>query len=119
VQDNVLEKNLSPNLRVYAIWFPMIATDARSRWNWFAGVIDDPRVVHLWDENKVIGKWLAEQPDLKGFDGGVVWDTYLLYGPQARWDLTPSPLISWGYTINNTRGELLKNISPLLEEKKN
>ena len=114
-----MEKMPSSKLKVYAVWLPMISTDARSRWSWTAGVIDDPRVVHLWDEKKVIGTWLAGQPDIKGFEGGVVWDTYLLYGPEARWESTPGPLVSWGYTINRTRSELLKSITPLVEEKKN
>jgi hypothetical protein len=119
VQEQILEKNPSANMKVYAVWFPMIPTDSRSRWSWTAGAIDDKRVVHIWDEKKVVGQWLAKQLNYNGKDSEVLWDAYLLYGPQAQWESTPSPLVSWGRTINDTRTEFEKSLSTLLPEKKN
>ena len=33
----------------------MIPSDARSKRNWTGGVLDDPRVLHYWDEKKKLG----------------------------------------------------------------
>ena len=52
----------------------MIPTDARSRWNWTGGILDDPRVLHYWDDRKRVGRFYAgKDPDSD--DPDVVWDT--------------------------------------------
>ena len=70
------------HLRVYAVWLPMVWSDTRRAWE--SSMLADPRVIHLWDEKRTIGQWFADH-----IDGcrGVTWDTYYVYGPEARWDL--------------------------------
>lgn len=74
----------------------------------------DPRVTHLWDEECVVSWWFAEHVDR---EQGFMWDTYLLYGPQAKWDSNniPDPIISSGATVLGKRGQLETSIAPLLE----
>jgi hypothetical protein len=43
---------------VYAIWLPMLAGDSRGAWD--AHVLDDPRVVSLWDGSRLAGRWFAD-----------------------------------------------------------
>ncbi|MCI0485334.1 MAG: hypothetical protein L0229_01910 [Blastocatellia bacterium] len=75
----------------------------------------DSRVIHLWDEARVTGRWFAKHMDPPA-PREVEWDAYFLYGPDARWDKPlPSPLISWGRTIMGTRKKLETDIQPLLE----
>ena len=83
------------------------------RWRWDEEVMTDPRVIHLWDEDKLVGQWIAEH--IEGYQG-VVWDSYYLYGPEARWDITPTPLINSGYTVLRQREELQQSILPLLTD---
>ena len=109
MQQEILDKNVSPNLRIYAIWFNMLAGDSREGWD--GGGLIDPRVVHFWDEQKVVGNWFAAQVTQSH---GTDWDVYFLYGPQARWDSQPSPLISSGGTIIGKRTQLQASIAPLL-----
>jgi hypothetical protein len=40
------------------------------------------RVVRLWDQNRVSGRWFAEQ-DLA--DGPIAWDACLLFSADGRW----------------------------------
>ena len=44
-------------------------------------------------------------PQSIDIDGDVLWDAYLIYGPDARWDgdQPPPGVISWGSTILLTR----------------
>jgi hypothetical protein len=114
VQKEILEKHSSSQLRVYVIWFSMLPTDARSRWGWTGGVLADARALHFWDEKKIVGRWFAQQGNPEDSDGGIVWDAYYLYGPNAQWDSKPEPLISTGTTVRDKVAELKKQLIPLL-----
>jgi hypothetical protein len=111
VQEEILAKHLSPKLRVYAVWLPMVWSDTRRAGE--SSALADPRVIHFWDEKRTVGQWFAEHTE--GYRG-IAWDIYYLYAPEARWDLTPSLLISKGRTIYHQRLALQRSILPLLED---
>ncbi|MEO8436139.1 MAG: hypothetical protein ABI596_14655 [Pyrinomonadaceae bacterium] len=115
MQKEILEKYPATKLRVYVVWFSMLPTDARARWGWTAGVISDQRVLHFWDEKKLLGRWFAQQENPENADGGIVWDAFYLYGPEATWDSKPEPLISSGATVQDEAEELKRSIVPLLK----
>jgi hypothetical protein len=125
VQTELLDKYKNANLRVYAVWFNMMPADARTKWS--STLLHDARVSHRWDEGKVVGRWFA--PRTAGIkaqlaagsawgDGDVLWDAYLLYGADARWDEAPSGLIHWGRTIVAGRETLKADFGKLFEAKK-
>jgi hypothetical protein len=109
VQESLLRKNPSAHLRVYAIWVNKYLFAARDRWD--SGGLADPRVLHLWDENDLSGVWFVR--NLRDFRGGI-WDSYLLFGPEAEWDTLPAPLLSSGSTVIGERNRLAAAIDPLL-----
>ena len=111
MQRDILEKHPDVPLRVYAIWFDMILTDSRLLWP--KRLLDDPRVLHFWDEGKLLGQWYGEHPNY-GAGDGVWWDTYLLYGPESVWTDEPSDLVNLGYTIYATREELRQSLAGTL-----
>jgi hypothetical protein len=115
VQQDILDKYPSANLQVYTVWYSVLAGDSRSAWR--SGAMPDKRVTNLWDEQRVISQWVAAHvPGMEGF----VWDGYLLYGPQAKWDSASSPpssLLSAGATIVNTKQEIEAGLLPLLQAK--
>lgn len=112
MQEEILDKNPRADLQVYAIWFNMLPSDDRSSWD--NGLLTDARVVHLWDEGRIVGQWYAEQGD--NHFGPIAWDIYYVYGPEAEWDLSPEPLLSSGTTIIAKRSDLQAAILPLLED---
>ncbi len=90
----------------------MLATDARSEWD--ESLLDDPRVTHLWDEERVAGRWLAEA-DLGGLGySGIVWDAYFLFGPAASWEGEPGPLVGSGAPVVSRSEQLERQIRPLI-----
>lgn len=111
MQEEILEKNPAANVKVYAVWLPMIASDARSEWK--KSLIPDSRVIHLWDEQRVVGRWFAAQGRY-GEDVEVVWDIYFLFGPEAQWETLPDPLVSWGRTVVAAREKLRRDFLAVL-----
>lgn len=111
MQHQLLAQNPSTKFRVYAVWLPMLGGDAREEWN--GTTMPDPRVIHFWDGETVIGQWFAKQVD--GYQG-IAWDVYYLYGPDATWESVPSPLVGSGGTIYRERQALQMQVSTLLEQ---
>ncbi len=87
----------------------MLAGDARSEWR--GSVLPDPRVVHLWDQNRLAGRWFAERVQRHG---GIAWDAYFLYTAQAKWEGIPSPLLGSGSTVIARRSDLQRSLLPEL-----
>jgi hypothetical protein len=121
VQQALLDNDTKAAVRVYAIWFNAYPGDARTRWR--PDLLSDSRVVHFWDERKSIGRLyfktlphLAARRALQSLDpeGGVLWDAYLLYRSDARWDSQPPDVVSWGSTILLTRDTLSRDFFGML-----
>lgn len=104
-----MQAHPAAQLQVYAIWLPMLPTDSRPRWD--DHVLNDPRVIHLWDEERVTGRWFADH----GLgDGPVTWDAYLLFGPDARWDETPPDPVGLGRPVIGVIEDLEAELAPLI-----
>ena len=112
VQDQILTHYPDANLRVYAIWFNMFPGDARSKWR--PDILTDARVIHRWDNRRLVGRWCAEralslQSKLtaeSNWNGEILWDAYVLYSPKAGWDDAPNGVIHLGRTIVAARETL-------------
>lgn len=112
VEKEILKKYPLSNLKVYVVWFNVLPTDHKSKWD--AELMSDPRVIHLWDEEKIVSEWFKKNGAFNY--GSIAWDVYYLYGSDAGWqDSLPSPLISSGYPVIRKSKELKKNILLLLE----
>jgi hypothetical protein len=124
VQEEVLTKHKDADLKVYAIWFSMYPTDRRELWP--ADILTDSRVVNLWDEGKEVGTFYATRfdemkgtvvPESQGWEGTpILWDSYLVYGSDARWEDAPTGLRRWGRTILNTQDGLRQSVDDLLRK---
>ena len=53
-QEALLARNEQPALRVYAVWFNMFPGDSREYWR--PDLLTDSRVVHLWDDERSVGR---------------------------------------------------------------
>ena len=95
---------------MYVVWLVALAGDRRSSWD--ANVLPDPRVTQFWDADRFAGPWFAK--NIEGTDG-FMWDTYLLYGPNATWNQAPGPLLGSGGAIIDVGSELRDKLAPLLK----
>jgi hypothetical protein len=105
VHSEILSGHRQADLRVYAVWFNMLFGDSRGAWD--GDGLDDPRVVHFWDEQRVVGNWFTANVT---HGRGTTWDFYALYGPDARDLAHPA---SSGSTIISRRDRLQAAIVPL------
>jgi hypothetical protein len=95
---------------VYAVWVRRWATDTRSEIDG-AGLVD-PRVTHFWDAGNVVG-----QPFLRRFGvdlGGLDYDFFLLFGPDATWGTSPPRPVSSGGTVIGSSDRLARSAATLL-----
>jgi len=98
----------------------MYPGDARVKWP--AELLTDHRVVHYWDERRLLGVRLLrnlptfldrQAPGTLPPDAEALWDTFLVYAPGDRWtEPFPRP-ISWGFPIMVTRDRLLRDVEAL------
>lgn len=95
-------------IRVYAVWFPVLAGDSSVTLD--RRLLTDSRATNFWDSKHSVGDWFSEhvtdQP-------GVTWDAYFLFGPDASWDSTPTPVLSTGSPVIGSRESLAAAVSNL------
>ena len=101
MRSDILEKYPSSPVRVYVVWFDMLAGDVRQLVD--TRVLNDPRVSNFYDPNKTVGSWFSEHMDR---EKGIVWDAYFLYGSDASWVSEPGPLLSSGRTVIGSSADL-------------
>ena len=103
-----MDETLGKDIKVYAVWYNMLASDAESKWP--PKPLVDPRVTHYWDAEKLVGTWYGENVTVKEPDH-VEWDMYFLYGEEAHWgESGPSHEISRGRTIVDSRNQLKADV---------
>jgi hypothetical protein len=97
---------------VYVVWLPMLGPDARSAID--PGLVGDRRVRQFWDEERVVGRWLADAGVGEVEPSGVVWDAYYVFGPDATWNERPGPLAGFGTPVISETDRLEHTLAPLL-----
>lgn len=86
VREHILEEHPDEDLVVYAVWFNMVATDRKARWD--PDLLGDKRVRHYWDEDRVLGAWISKNLPDHNHLGAIDWDSYYLFDTDGNWDDT-------------------------------
>lgn len=100
MQRDVLAKLDNPDVRVYVVWVPMsrglerdVAQATKEVW--------DRRARHYWDGD---GQLIASYRDVLSGYTEPVWDTYVLYGKDAKWeDVKPPAPAYWMHQLGSAR----------------
>jgi hypothetical protein len=111
VRSEILDRHRSARVKVLAVWFNMVPGDSQRFLD--TRVLSDPRVTYFWDQGKVVGRWFSDHVTNQR---GITWDTYFLYGPQARWGQELGPLVSTSSasSVIASASQLQQAIQPLL-----
>ena len=86
---NILERIDSPDLRVYAVWMPILLTDREVAARRSTGLIPDRRAAHFWSPDLELAR--AFRGPL-GLERDPAWDVYLIYGRTATWPVDAVPI---------------------------
>ena len=105
----MLAKQPSAKLKVYAVWFNMMTSDQRSQWP--SKLLTDSRVVHFWDDKKLLGNWYSMFKEFSKASGDAVWDAFFVYDSKSQWTDQPSGLIGWGSTIIGNKNRLAEAVA--------
>ena len=101
----MLARLSSPDVRAYVVWVPMsrgmerdVPTATKEVW--------DPRARHYWDGD---GQLIASYRDVLGGFDEPVWDTYVLYGKEARWETARPPAPAyWMHQLGSAKRPRVK-----------
>jgi hypothetical protein len=97
VRENILDKEPSKDLRVYAVWLNQRSTDARDEID--ESILADPRVTQFWDQEGITGTYFADT-DLGGLGyAGFIYDVYYVFAGDATWGKEPAPLAASGSPV--------------------
>lgn len=104
--DAALKSHPGSNIRVLAIWEPMLPTDWSRPTSAVLDRLSDPRVVQWWDKRHLVAGLLSASDG--GLDpaccrrSGTLWDVIAVYPPGARWDQTlPLPKFFAGPVVRS------------------
>ena len=119
MQTNILDAKPDAALRVYAIFFEVVAGDKGAKYEVDPReLLDDPRVTHFWDERRLTGRWFDENVTRlgkrAGEEGRIEWDTFILYDERAEWTDEPPPTVSWGRPVIQEKTRLLRDLEATL-----
>ena len=102
MQTQILSRYPDAELRVYVVWLPVLPLDARFD---VADLLVDRRATHFWDNEQLVSDDLASA---YGTPGQLVWDAFLVFGPDAAWDDRPpeplgrrSPVVEYMATLKS------------------
>ncbi len=107
VRENVLDAHKDLDIRVLAVWLPVLGTDNREAAAKATTVLADSRVEQFYDPGAKTGRWfktnvvdeIKRLENKRVFRGGITWDAFFLYGPKAKWTKAPRPHLVAGATI--------------------
>lgn len=122
IEDMVLKKINEADVRVYAVWLPILKTDSADRVAHAMGRLPDSRVRHFWDNRaELAGKYshvLGLEADLQGWISSIfsrlvaayncslhysgpspAWDVYMLFGQTAQWKGEPPAPDFWMHQL--------------------
>lgn len=93
--DAMLKSHPNRNIRVLAIWEPILPTDWSRPTNAALNRLSDPRVAQWWDKQHVVAGLLnashgTQDPGCCRWNG-TLWDVIAVYPPGVRWDQTLPP----------------------------
>ena len=91
VADNVLAKVPGDNLAVHVVWMPVLPNDDHDAAVEYRSLINDPRAVHYWNGDQILGQVYGRMVRLPG-GRDLAWDIYFLFDAGIVWeDEAPMP----------------------------
>jgi hypothetical protein len=105
VRENILDKEQSSDLRVYAVWLNQRSTDGRDEID--ESILADQRVTQYWDGEGITGTYFAETDLGELGYAGFVYDVYYVFAGDATWANEPTPLAASGSPVLYKGEELL------------
>lgn len=105
VHESLFEKYPDVDFSASIVWIPMLEKDTVDAASPSVNFLNDNRIHHFFDNNKNVGKAIANSV---GWAGRIAWDIYLFYKPSTKWSGTPPKPNYWMHQLSafwTTRGK--------------
>lgn len=93
----MLDKIKDSNLRVYAVYLPVLDGDQESSVSSAAKYIPDRRVGYFWDGKGELGQGYSGVLQIP--EGKTAWDVYLVFDRNAEWKESPPLPTYWMHQL--------------------
>jgi len=104
MNNDVIRKIDSDNVRIYVVWVPMFRGRESDVPKATKEVLDG-RAMHFWDGHSQL---VSGYRQTLGFNEPA-WDIFLLYGPETRWEGDRPPLPEfWMHQLGSRRSPRVK-----------
>jgi hypothetical protein len=110
VQEQILERYPDADVRVYAVWLPVLPTDERFE---VADLMVDARVSHYWDGERRVSDAFGDAVGLP--EGALLWDAFLVFPPDAAWEEAPPEPVARGAPVVDELPSLQRALGPYLD----
>ncbi|MEM7482026.1 MAG: hypothetical protein AAF481_12695 [Acidobacteriota bacterium] len=87
MQRHLMEKIAGDDLQIYVVWGPMLGGEERPDAVAATSYLHDTRATHFWTPEHDLAIAYSSLVGLS--EEEKAWDTFLLYGPDARWEGKP------------------------------
>ena len=121
VHEDIFRRFPDTDICASIVWIPILEKDNLDAALPSVKFLSDNRIQHFYDNNKNIGKTIA---DSIGWAGNVAWDIYLFYRPFVEWtEKAPKP-VYWMHQLTDswatkdkyrTGGDLSRELSVSME----
>ena len=98
VHENVFIKFPQKDISGSIVWIPILDDDTFDAAMPSVKFLNDSRIQHFYDNNKDVGKSIANSV---GWAGNVAWDIYLFYMPFVEWTETPPKPVYWMHQLTD------------------
>jgi hypothetical protein len=114
IQSKVLEKIKNPDVRVYAVYLPILRGDKESDVPLATKRLPDERASYFWDGKGEMAQSYAHVLKLPA--GYVAWDVYMVFNRDAEWKNDPPAPDYWMHQLGGVMPERQLNGERFAEE---
>ncbi|MBI2477544.1 MAG: hypothetical protein HYV60_02510 [Planctomycetia bacterium] len=104
VHEKTIKRITTGPLKVFVIWTPRYPGDNRQQAVAATSIVPDSRATHFWDPNGCLPKHYGRVLGLPE-DDQFAWDTYMVFGREARWNQTPPAPDDWMHQMSQALGQ--------------
>ncbi len=101
-------------LSVSYVWLPQFPRDLEE--DALPGMVEQfarTSVNQFWDGDTILGREFLARIVPEFLGGDAVWDTFVLFGPEATWADAGDHIIAWDYTVSDKREALFAALARL------